>query len=226
MATNADRDRGQVFFVDDELDVCAAVKETLEDSDIKARCFIHPSECLAELRRGRCDLLIADLKMSEKNGIELLKEARERAPWVPVLIVTGYGDVPTAVKAMKCGAVDFMEKPLEKDRFVQKVKLFLERSRMFPLDGFRALTRMEMKVLQLIVMGESNKDVAQTLNRAVRTVEAHRARLMRKLGVHNMIELIKLVSVVGLVDLTARPSMIEDGLQVENRPNDVPQTGE
>ena len=226
MVTKADNSRGQVFFVDDEPGVCAAVKETLEESNIKVCCFVHPAESLAQLRRGRCDLLITDLKMSEKNGIELLREARELAPWVPVLIVTGYGDVPTAVKAMKCGAVDFIEKPLGKDGFLEKVNLLLERSRTVPLDGFRALTRMETKVLRLVVKGVSNRDIARALTRAVRTIEAHRASLMRKLGVHNMIELIKLASVIGMVDLTTRPGMTGDALQIDDRLNDVLQTGQ
>ena len=221
MVTQADNARGRVFVVDDEPAVCAAVQDTLDDCEIAVRCFIHPAECLAQLRSGRCDLLITDLEMPEENGMDLLREVRELAPWIPVLMVAGYGDIPTAVKAMKCGAVDFIEKPFGKDGFVQEVNLLLERSRTVPLDGFRALTRMEMKVLRLVVKGVSNKEIAGAVKRAVRTVEAHRASVMHKLGVRNLIELIKLASVIGLVDLTTRPGMTEDGLQIDDRLNDV-----
>ena len=205
--------------MDDEPAVCAAVKETLEDSRIPVQCFTHPADCLPQLRRGRCDVLITDLKMSEKNGMELLKEVRDVAPWIPVLIVTGYGDVPTAVKAIKAGAVDFIEKPLGKDGFVHKVKLLLERSRTIPMSGFRALTMMEMKVFRMVVKGKSNTEIAEAIHRSVRTVESHRGRLMGKLGVHNLVELSKVVAALGLVDLPVKPGAIQDALEIDERLN-------
>jgi len=168
MVTKADNSRGQVFFVDDDPAVCVAVRETLEESNIPVQCFTHAAECLAQVRSGRCDLLIADLMMPEKDGMQLLQEVRELTPWVSVLVVTGYGDIPTAVKAIKCGAVDFIEKPLGKAHFVEKVKSILEKqSRMVPLDAVRALTPRELKVLKLIVEGKNNSEIAETIHRSV-----------------------------------------------------------
>ena len=210
--------RRQVFFLDDEPTVCAAVKETLEGVNISVHCFTHPAECLAQLDRGRCDVLITDLRMPEKNGIDLLREVRALAPWIPVLIVTAYGDIPTAVTAIKTGAVDLIEKPLGKDGFVEKVKLLLEWSRMVHLDGFRALTRAEWEVLRLIVAGKSNSEIAAGIKRARRTVEAHRRGVMRKLGVHNLVQLLKVAAAARLVDLPMRPGSTQDGQQVNDRP--------
>ncbi len=219
MVKKADNSRGQVFFVDDESSVCAAVQETLEKSHIPVRCFTHPADCLPQLRRGGCDVLITDLKMSEKSGMELLREVRDLAPWIPVLIVTGYGDIPTAVKAIKGGAVDFVEKPLGKDGFLHKVKLLLERSRTIPMSGFRALTMMEMKVLKMVVKGKSNTEIAAAINRSVRTIEAHRRGVMSKLRVRNLVELLKLAAVAGLIDRPTESDPIQDAPLIDDRRN-------
>ena len=80
-----------IFFLDDEPTVREVVRETLEDSNFKVSCFDSPFECLTRLRSKKCDLLITDLKMPEKDGIELLKDVKHLAPWVPVLMITGYG---------------------------------------------------------------------------------------------------------------------------------------
>src|SRR4030043_2406494 len=125
MAKTAEK---HIFSLDDEPTIREVIKETLEDSNFKVSCFGSPIECLARLHSQKCDLLITDLKMPEKDGIELLMDVKHLAPWVPVLMITGYGDVPTAVKAMKAGAVDFIEKPLEKKSFVRKIKSILERN--------------------------------------------------------------------------------------------------
>ena len=117
-----------IFFLDDEPTIREVVRETLEDSNFKVNCFSNPIECLEQLRSKKCDLIITDLKMPEKDGIELLMDVQHLAPWVPVLMITGYGDIPTAVKAMKAGAADFIEKPLDKKNFVRKIKSILEKN--------------------------------------------------------------------------------------------------
>jgi two-component system response regulator TtrR len=223
MVKKADNSGGRVFFVDDEPAVCAAVRETLEASNIPVRCFARAAECLTQLRSQRCDLLITDLKMPEKNGMQLLEEVKELAPWVPVLIVTGYGDIPAAVKAIKGGGADFIEKPLGKDGFVRKVNSLLEQSRTLRLEGFWALTRMEIHVLKRIVEGRSNSEIAALMKRSVRTVESHRAALMQKLGVHTMVELLKLAAAAGLVGLSTR--QLGSTGQVNDGSSDVAEAG-
>jgi FixJ family two-component response regulator len=192
-------DRQHIFFVDDELKVCETVSETLEQLGSKVTYFTHAEECLEQLSSKRCDLLIADLVMPGMNGIELLIKAKYLRPWLPVLIITGYGDIPTAVTAMQKGAVDFLEKPLETETFLQKVGSILQQNRDFNALMNMSLTKMEMKVLKLIVQGNSSKEIAFFLNRSRRTIETHRANVMKKLGVDNVVELIKQASLIGLV---------------------------
>lgn len=199
----ADIPERHVFFLDDESEVRKVVKETLEGADIKVTCFACPTECLAQLRSEKCDLLITDLRMPEKDGLELLADVKHLAPWVPVLMITGYGDVPTAVRAIKGGAVDFIEKPLGKKAFLQKVRSILRESAPVDVSVGQPLTRTEMSVLRCIIDGRSNRDIADMLHRSVRTVEVHRAHIMHKFGVDNVIDLIKLGVAMGLVNLEA-----------------------
>ncbi|MBN2314370.1 MAG: response regulator transcription factor [Sedimentisphaerales bacterium] len=214
-----------VFFLDDESKIREVVKETLEDSDLEVECFDSPTECLAQLRSVKCDLLITDLRMPEKDGIELLAEVKQLAPWVLVLVITGYGDIPTAVKAIKGGAVDFIEKPLVKETFVRKVKSILQHG--VPGDARlgQPLTRAEASILKLIIEGKSNREIANILNRSVRTIEVHRAHLMRKLGVDNVIDLVKLGAVMGIINLeTEEPDETETNKKKKTDKKTEPET--
>ncbi len=202
----AQSEKRYIFFLDDEEKIREVVKETLEGSGFDVECFDSPSECLAQLRSVNCDLLITDLRMPEKDGIELLAEVKQLAPWVPVLVITGYGDVPTAVKAIKGGAVDFIEKPLAKETFIRKVKSILQHGVPGNARLGQLLTRAEAHILKLIIQGKSNRDIANSLNRSTRTIEVHRAHLMRKLGVDNVIDLVKLGAAMGMINLeTEKP---------------------
>jgi len=196
--------RQHVFVVDDEVKVLEAIAETLGSLGVEVTCFVNPIECLEHMRREKCDLLVADLKMPEMDGIELLTNVRRRTPWVPVLVVTGYGDIPSAVRAIKAGAVDFVEKPLDKRSLLRIVKTILEQSDVVDTSVGKPLTTIQAKVLELVIDGKSNRQIADLLNRSVRTVEVHRAHVMEKLGVGSAIDLVKRAASLGLVDLTAR----------------------
>jgi two-component system response regulator FixJ len=191
-----------IFFVDDEPKVREVVGETLEQLGSKVSCFANASDCLEQLETQRCDLLITDIKMPGMNGIELLTEVKSIAPWLPVLVVTGFGDIPTAVTAVKAGAVDFIEKPLETETFLKKVKYLMKR---YPVHDFmkdEPLTKSEVKILKLVVEGKSSKEISYIFHRSVRTIEVHRARIMHKLEVDNLIDLVKRAAAIGLIDLT------------------------
>lgn len=190
-----------VFVVDDEPKVREVIRETLEKSGVRVTCFDGAVKCLGQLRHGKCDLLITDLKMPQMDGVELLTKARVIAPWLPVLMITGYGDIPTAVKAVKAGVVDFVEKPLVKKSFVRQVKSLLQESARLNSRVGIPLTWGETRVLKFVVDGKSNKEIANFLHRSVRTVEVHRSRVMEKLGVENLIDLVKRAAIMGLVDL-------------------------
>jgi two-component system response regulator FixJ len=180
-----------ICVVEDEPKVRAVLRKTLERADFTVRCFAGADDCLAYLDRGECDLLITDVRMPEKDGIELLAEVKKTLPWLPVLVVTGFGDVPTAVKAFKMGAADFIEKPLDRDTFLAAVRTLLARNPAHKVLRDRMLTRMELKILYQILEGKNNREIADALCRSHRTVEVHRRHLMQKLKANNVVELLR-----------------------------------
>jgi two-component system, LuxR family, response regulator FixJ len=188
-----------VIFVDDEPRVCSTVRKTLERVGMTVRCFHCVEDCLPCLAVERCDLLITDVRMPGRDGLDLLREARERLPWLPVLVVTGYGDVPTAVRAMKAGAANFIEKPLDRTTFLCAVESLLSRNTGQVALKKCSLTRTEMKVLYLVLDGRNNREIAAVLHRSHRTVEVHRRHVMRKLGATSIIELLRRAADMGLL---------------------------
>ncbi len=193
----------QVYVVDDEPKVRTVVRKTLERVGLSVSCFDSADGCLACLGSGTCDLLITDVRMPGKDGIELLTEVRRLQPWLPVIVVTGFGDVPMAVKALKAGAADFVEKPLDRDTFLEAVQRLLAHNAIPRAVLHRSLTRMELKVLYGILEGKNNREVADVLHRSARTVEVHRRHLMRKLRASNVVELLREAARLRLFDLDA-----------------------
>jgi two-component system response regulator FixJ len=196
-----------VFILDDEPAVCEAIAGTLRGIGIKVVCLDNPVTCLAKLRSQRCNLLITDLKMPEMDGIELLEEVKRLTPWVPVLLMSGYGDIPTAVRAIKAGAVDFIEKPLDKTGFIHKVKSILTEIDSTDTYLGKPLTQVETSMLTYVIDGKSSKEIAKLLHRSTRTIEGHRSHLMRKLRAKNLLDLAKRAAVMGLIDIRAEPEL-------------------
>jgi len=192
---------GHVLFVDDEPKIRMVVRKTLERVGVSVRCFEGADACLAYLESVPCDLLITDVKMPGKDGIQLLMEVRKQRPWLPVLVVTGFGDVPMAVRALKGGAADFIEKPLDREAFLKTVQTLLkenfERNSVVNHD----LTNAEIRVLHLILEGKNNREIAAALHRSPRTVEVHRSHVMHKMGASNLVELLRRAADVGLFDM-------------------------
>lgn len=196
-----------VFILDDEPTVREILRRLLQKSGMKVTCFGDAATCLASLRCRTCNLLITDLKMPEMDGIELLKEVRHLTPWVPVLLISGYGDIPTAVKAMKAGAVDFIEKPLDKTALIRTVRSILQEATYLDPGRDNPLTQAETSVLSYVIDGKSSKEIAKLLHRSTRTIEGHRSHLMRKLRAQNVLDLAKRAAVMGLIDMRAKPEL-------------------
>ena len=162
------------------------------------------ASCLDELKAQNrdlaegCDVLITDVKMPGKDGMDLLQEVRAIFPWIPVIMMTAYGSIPMSVQAVKTGAFDFIEKPVDEARLLSLVEsaLLKEAELHDPLVG-KPLTRTERIVLCLILEGISNKRIAYILERSERTIEVHRSRIMRKLGVDNLVDLVKKSTAMG-----------------------------
>jgi len=195
-------EKQHIFLVDDEPDVLKSIALTLRSHRYLVSSFPSATECLKKLRRQDCDLIITDVRMPDMDGVELLGEVKRIVPYVPVLIITGYADIPMAVRAMKQGASDFIEKPFDKNDFIQKVESALDSGGYYGPRVDKPLTNVQRKVLRLILDGKSNKEIAGILNRSVRTVEVHRGKIMRKFDVDNIVDLVKKASGMDLSETT------------------------
>jgi two-component system response regulator FixJ len=198
----------RVVFVDDEPKVCASVRKTLQRAGADVHCFSNAQDCLKHVATARCDLLITDVRMPDRDGMDLLVEVKERLPWIPVLIVTGYADVPLAVQAVRAGAADFVDKPLDRDMFLQTVERLIEQNARPAAFLEESLTRAERRILYHVLEGRNNREIAAALHRSPRTIEVHRHHLMQKLGAANIIELLQRVADLGLIP--AAPAHRED----------------
>jgi FixJ family two-component response regulator len=190
--------RSVIYFVDDEPAVCKAVKQTLETLNCRVICFSNAEDCLRSIEMGMCDLLISDVNMPGMDGVELLRMVKRVRPMLPVLLVTGYGDIPVAVKAVKAGAMDFIEKPLDENTFLPVVKRALEEHERKSSLIIKPLTKTERKILQLVVDGKGNKEIANMLTCSVRTVENHRYRISKKMNVDSTASMVRLAITLGL----------------------------
>lgn len=197
-----------VFIVDDDADVRDSLRALLESARFNVVDFDSARAFLAAPRaHGGC--MIADIRMPDMDGLELQEELTRQNVGLPVIIVTGHGDVPLAVRAMKAGAVDFIEKPYDDELLLESVRRALDagqqRNRQTSTaDPVRAglvasLTPREREVLEHLIAGQPNKVVAFELGISPRTVEIHRAHLMEKMQARSLPELVRTALAAGVV---------------------------
>ena len=196
----------QVFVVDDDADIRDSMRLLLEVAGFRVRSYTSAKHFLAdEYPKHGC--LVADIRMPDMGGLELQLEVTRRHIDLPVIIMTGHGDVPLAVQAMKAGAIDFLEKPFDEDTMLTSVRRAMEigsraRGRAEETKAAKtllsSLTPRERNVLDKLVQGQSNKIVAHELGISPRTVEIHRAHIMTKMDAASLSDLVRVV-------LTAEP---------------------
>lgn len=183
-----------IVFVDDDIDLCKTVSNSLERRGLRVKYFTEACNCLKDLSSNHCDLLITDARMPGMDGVTLIRHVKDSYPWLPVLVVTGYGDVSLTRQMFKCGAYDLIEKPFTTDDLISAVESAMVLSRQYLGHLGISLTRAESRVLDLIMKGMNNRQIADFLHRSVRTVEVHSARIRKKFGVLNKTELVKRVT--------------------------------
>lgn len=193
--------RTHIIVVDDDECIRSVARAILTSAHYECLCFNDGDTCLEQLpaltEARKCDLLITDVKMPGKSGMDVLTEALHMAPWLPVIVMTSYADVPMSVQALKAGAYDFIEKPLNAEEFLGVVKVALRQIDVeSPLIG-KSLTKTERIVLRLILQGMCNRRIAYVLQRSERTIEVHRSHVMQKLGVDNIVDLVKRATAMG-----------------------------
>jgi len=188
-----------VHIVDDDEAVRRSLAFMLSSAGLAVRVYDSAGAFLDGLDDLQCGCLITDVRMPEMTGLELLQRIKQRAPCLPAIVITGHGDVPLAVEAMKAGAIDFIEKPFDENAILDAVNAALEQSGEGE-DGDRAavnariasLSERERQVLDGLVAGHPNKVIAATLGISPRTVEVYRANLMAKMHAKSLSELIRM----------------------------------
>ena len=192
--------KGIVYVVDDDEAVRDSLQWLLEGKDYRVRCFESAEAFLARYDPREVACLIADIRMHGMTGLELQDKLIERHSPLPIVFITGHGDVPMAVDTMKKGALDFIQKPFDESALVSVVERMLEHARTAFTDHQQAATReallakltgRESQVLERIVAGRLNKQIADDLGISIKTVEAHRANIMEKMGANTVADLLK-----------------------------------
>lgn len=191
-----------VFVVDDDDAICESLQWLLEAEGLRVTTFASAEAFLAARRPEQPGCLVLDVRMRGMTGLELQARLAQLGDHMPVIVVTGHGDVPMAVRAVRAGALDFLEKPVNNDVLLARVRgaLAMDAQRRQANAGRQAvqsrldaLTAREREVLELVVAGRANKQIAAALGIHEKTVEVHRRHLFQKLRVHSTVELVRLV---------------------------------
>jgi two-component system response regulator TtrR len=203
LAVMAEKGKKQVFFLDGEAEVHEAAEEVFAElaEKVEITYFTNGRNCLSQIVRSGCDVLITELDLPDIDGTMLLTKARQIIALLPVIAITDRGNVPKAVKAIKAGAYDVVEKPIKGERFRSVFEGLLEKTILLEKLGYKSLTEAEKKVLLLLMEGKGNKQIARKLSRSVRTIEDHRSKIMHKLNVDNAVDLTKRAAALGFLKL-------------------------
>jgi two-component system response regulator FixJ len=200
MATDA-----VVHLIDDDEGVRQAVAFLLATSGFAVRVYESATAFLDALPSVQQGCVVTDVRMPGIDGLALQRELKIRGVVLPVIVITGHGDVPLAVEAMKAGAVDFIEKPFNDESLLSAIRVAIDRHTQDARRGdeiiaikekLASLSPREREVLDGLIAGLPNKTIAYDLKISARTVEVHRANLMTRMGAHSVADLVRMVFVV------------------------------
>ena len=193
--------RTTIFVVDDDQAMRNSLQWLIDSIGMRVECFASASEFLESYYPGRAGCLLLDVRMPGMSGLDLQDYLNSNGIKVPVIIITGHGDVPMAVRAMKSGAIDFIEKPFSDEVLLHSIRLALQHEEVSRNEqAARAeiavrlaqLTPRENEVMMMVTDGRSNKEIANLLGVSAKTVEAHRARVMEKMRAGSLAELVRM----------------------------------
>lgn len=187
-----------IALVDDDDAIRDALSWLFASRQMGIEAFADPASFLSSYDPLRYGCLLLDVRMPQLSGIELFEKLKATAYCPPTLFLTGHGDVPLAVQALKLGAEDFIEKPFDDNDLIQRVQHCLQKDGQLRMTWHNereherrlaSLTQREREVMQLILLGRLNKVIADQLGISMKTVEVHRARVLEKMGVRSAVEL-------------------------------------
>jgi len=192
----------RVYIVDDDEAMRDSLKWLLESRGLKVELYPSAEAFLHAFSNDLCGCLVLDVRMPGMSGLDLYEQLQAQASTLPVIFVTGHGDVPMAVSALKKGAADFIEKPFNDQDILRLIESCMKQDRAAAARRAEnasltqradSLTQREREVLGLIVGGKLNKQIADELGISIKTVEVHRSRVMEKMGANSVAELVQLV---------------------------------
>ena len=196
-----------VFIVDDDLSVRRSTERLIRSAGFKVLTFTSAREFLANQRPQGPACLVLDVRMPGLSGMDLQRELTQSGIHIPIIFITGHGDIPMSVRAMKAGAVEFLTKPFRSRSLLEAVRAAIEtdrsahkaRSETGELrQRYEQLTPREREVMALVVAGQLNKQVASELSTTERTIKFHRAHIMQKMGVESLADLVRMAEKLGV----------------------------
>lgn len=191
-----------VFVIDDDQAMRNSLKWLIESVGMKVETYGSADEFIRNYYPGRAGCLLLDVRMPGMSGLELQEHFVDHQISIPIIIITGHGDVPMAVRAMKSGAIDFIEKPFNDELLLESIRNALDldvERRMQQSERAEIATRLaqltprEHEVMEMVTNGKANKEIASALGVSAKTVEAHRARVMEKMEAESLADLVKMV---------------------------------
>jgi FixJ family two-component response regulator len=196
-----------VFVIDDDHDVRQGLKDLLQSVGLRSKVFRSAAEFLQSKRTDEVSCLIVDVRLPGLSGLDLQSELNKSKITVPIIFITGHGDVPIAVKAMKAGAFEFLTKPIREQDLLDSVWTALDRDRARRETDtrrselcakFAVLSGREREIMALVVSGWRNKQVAGEIGLSEVTVKVHRHNVMKKLGARSLAELVRMADIIEL----------------------------
>jgi FixJ family two-component response regulator len=203
---------GVVFVIDDDASMRAALEDLITSVGLQVRLFASPEEFLQSKLPDIPGCLVLDVRLPGMSGLIFQREVARAGMALPVIFITGHGDIPMGVRAMKAGAVEFLTKPFHEQDLLDAIHIALERDKERRRGAriaselqvrYVALTERERQIMALVVIGQANKRIAAELNLSEMTVKVHRGQVMRKMKAGSLPELVRMADRLGASNPTA-----------------------
>jgi FixJ family two-component response regulator len=191
----------KVFVVDDDVTICVALSRLIRTAGLQVETFGTAAECLSDDRLKDADCLVLDVHLPDLSGLELQEKLTELGLELPIVFITGRGDIPMSVRAMKAGAVEFLTKPFDNQQMLDAIEQGIARCQRTKLHEeqlidlrrrYQLLTPRERQVFTLVVRGLLNKQIAGELGTAEKTIKIHRSQVMKKMDAASLPDLVRM----------------------------------
>ena len=205
-------ERAVVFVIDDDPSMRLALEDLVSTVGLEVRAFAAPQEFLQSKRHDSLGCLVLDVRLPGMSGLTFQKELAKEGLALPVIFITGHGDIPMSVRAMKAGAVEFLTKPFHDQELLDAIHAAIKRDRERHREAvliaelqehFTSLTERERQVMTFVVAGRANKQIATELNLSEMTVKVHRGQVMRKMHAGSLPELVRMADRLGVSTATS-----------------------